>query len=816
MMELKNLLSIVTAALTSLGAMLFAMGSQSPWLAMSLWMAAVVSLVVTDFLGAVRLPRNLASLAIFGMLFIFAPNFFLQTSWDNRLLAVAGILVVVQVTLLFQEKDSRVYRWLAIMSLLQAVVAARYSSGVGFGLVLIAYTIVGMFDMSLLALYSQWGRHGAWSREQGARSHPKGIPPCSVLPAPCFTSAPAGSGRSGVVRELFARLGLIAFGALLLGGIIFYTTPRVRLSAWRGEGRRALSTVGFNDQISLGGLGETIENPEEVMQLKLFDKATGEVYPLRSEVYLRGSIAAWYSQGNWRRGPPPNSVEADADEAARSRKRHAEAAFRRGENWRQARMEEETNDKVFRIGPPVVQHIAMEPYLEHDDLFFIWPLIEPIHQNSIYYTPGGRLMRVPTFSGEPRPDSLKFDVETSGLVDGHQADLIPASAEILTKPYLRMPHSVTRPGAAGLPRLTALAEQWLREGGVPANNHYNIARLFEQQLSGSGLFQYSLQGAERDASIDPIEDFVSNHRSGHCEYFATALALMLRSQKIPSRVVLGYRCDEWHEREQCFQVRQLHAHAWVEAFLAADQIPQTLRDGNPKCWRNGGWLRLDPTPAGEIGTRAAESTTWGKLKDRWHGLQHFWDNYIVDMDRKRQRESVYDPVSRATSSLKDKLFNRAWWNALAAGLRASLASALQSGIMGWLFGVAVMIAIVILPLAAVWWLARRVVRLWRRFSRGGGKLSAGARSSVEFYHRFEQIAARLGLVRAAGQTPREFARSAGSRLAAASGRRELYVGAVQVVEEFYRVRFGRQELDAAAVETLHKTLEELSAGSHEG
>ena len=74
-MELKNLLSVVIAALTALGGMLFAMGSQSPWLAMALWMAAVVSLVVTDFLGAVRVPRNLASLLMWGVLAIFLPHF---------------------------------------------------------------------------------------------------------------------------------------------------------------------------------------------------------------------------------------------------------------------------------------------------------------------------------------------------------------------------------------------------------------------------------------------------------------------------------------------------------------------------------------------------------------------------------------------------------------------------------------------------------------------------------------------------------------------------------------------------------------------
>ena len=89
--------------------------------------------------------------------------------------------------------------------------------------------------------------------------------------------------------------------------------------------------------------------------------------------------------------------------------------------------------------------------------------------------------------------------------------------------------------------------QWRLESGLPAQRHDDLARCFERRLSGSGQFQYSLQGEDRDTSMDAIEDFVSNHRRGHCEYFATALALMLRSQGIPSRVVLGYRCDEWHE-----------------------------------------------------------------------------------------------------------------------------------------------------------------------------------------------------------------------------------------------------------------------------
>ncbi len=97
--------------------------------------------------------------------------------------------------------------------------------------------------------------------------------------------------------------------------------------------------------------------------------------------------------------------------------------------------------------------------------------------------------------------------------------------------------------------------------------------------------------------------------------------------------------------------------------------------------------------------------------------------------------------------------------------------------------------------------------------RRGRRQAAGrARSSIEFYRRFEQIAARLGLQRRAGQTPREFACAAGTRLAAVSGRRELFAWAVQVAEAFYTVRFGRQALDGAAAQKVAKALEELTAG----
>ena len=295
---------------------------------------------------------------MWGVLAIFLPHFVLQSNWDSRLQSVAGILICLQMVLLFQDKDPRVYGWLAVMSLLQTVVAARYSQGVAFGGLLIAYTIVGIFALALLVLYGQWGRHHGQSRVGfSPPSGSGGLKPALLSPRwplaamhSRFSSEPAGTGRSGVVGELFARLALVSLGALLLAAIIFSTVPRPQLSAWRGDSGKTISVVGFTDQITLGWLGDTLESPQEVMQLRLVDPANGHVYPMREDaVYLRGSVVAWYSQNHWRRDPPPNNPPYGLD---------ARPGIVQGRVGRTAEA-----SAVFRLGPPVVQQITMEPYL---------------------------------------------------------------------------------------------------------------------------------------------------------------------------------------------------------------------------------------------------------------------------------------------------------------------------------------------------------------------------------------------------------------------------------------------------------------------
>src|SRR5262249_54963867 len=93
------------------------------------------------------------------------------------------------------------------------------------------------------------------------------------------------------------------------------------------------------------------------------------------------------------------------------------------------------------------------------------------------------------------------------------------------------------------------------------------ARALEGFLRDSGQFRYSLHMEQIDSDLDPVEDFLVKRKEGHCEYFASALALMLRAIDIPARVINGFKGGDWNELTQTMNVRQKHAHSWVEAYV---------------------------------------------------------------------------------------------------------------------------------------------------------------------------------------------------------------------------------------------------------
>jgi transglutaminase-like putative cysteine protease len=130
----------------------------------------------------------------------------------------------------------------------------------------------------------------------------------------------------------------------------------------------------------------------------------------------------------------------------------------------------------------------------------------------------------------------------------------------------------------------------------------------------STTFRYTL--AKPQTSMDPLDEFLFERRSGNCEYFAAALAVMLRTLDIPARVVGGFQRGEWNPYGRYFMVRLSDAHAWVEAYF----------DGV-------GWVTLDPSPRALIGFDDRPSLVMMYLD----AARMRWYRYVINWSLQDQR-----------------------------------------------------------------------------------------------------------------------------------------------------------------------------------
>ncbi len=143
------------------------------------------------------------------------------------------------------------------------------------------------------------------------------------------------------------------------------------------------------------------------------------------------------------------------------------------------------------------------------------------------------------------------------------------------------------------PTLERVLGDWHLVSGAPAE------RLAAMVARFSADFSYSL-AYERPPGVDPIRNFLLDNRQGHCEYFASAMALLARAGGIPARVAGGYRVSEYNKLGGYHIVRERNAHAWVEAWIPGR-----------------GWQTFDPTPASRLDMNVPSETPWWSALWEW-------------------------------------------------------------------------------------------------------------------------------------------------------------------------------------------------------
>ena len=770
-----RMLPTAVTIVAALGVIMLGMGQRDLRLSAVALLAVGASFVLTDMTGWLRLNRIVANLAAVAAVAI-SVNDFMRFERDTQLLAVANLLIYLQIVLLFQEKLPRVYWQILVLSLLQVVISAALNLGAVFGVLLVVYMLVMLVALMLLFARREsllQSANDGFSSTDALRVAGSPIVVIAASHLPVIRLRPGG-----VLREVVSA----SLTTLLVTAVVFFSVPRFGNTMWQETSLSYQPTVGFSGTVSLGALGAVADNPELVMQVEFRRESDPrQPYLVHSEPLFRGSILTHYTRGEWR-------------------------------NKFTELVELQSLDSMPPSVDGVIQRIEIET-LDEPVIFGVYPMYRRRSSGGahhLYYDPGRQQY---VRDEEVQNRQFRFETLTTGLYGGLQRPIMPGRTltNLERSQLIDLPRSggdakaPSEPTAgepqvpSDLPETEATAQREIERAGLNRDDTYfafNAARTLELYLR-SERFRYSLLPQPRDPDIDPVEDFIKNNPQGHCEYFASALALMLRSVGIPSRVVVGFKGGDFNQVGSFYQVRQLHAHAWVEAYLEPNDIPPDMRP--PDFAGSAGWLTLDPTPAADASGAFDRGGWMNALADLGDYLKHLWSNYVVGLTAERQRDAIYRPLAQIATNVEQLVEGN-------EGVPAAIWRWLRTNALtfrGLLILLAVTAAAVFFVRRLAWLI---LALLHKRLSR---RKTGKRRERVEFYERLEAILARYGLVRGSQQTPLEFALAAGAQMVAESATRPHATLPRRIVEAYYRVRFGRQVLDAEEAHTVGQQLARL-------
>jgi hypothetical protein len=304
-------------------------------------------------------------------------------------------------------------------------------------------------------------------------------------------------------------------------------------------------------------------------------------------------------------------------------------------------------------------------------------------------------------------------------------------------------------------RVAAVAAQ-VMGAGPPLERAHRL----ERHLATS--YRYSTEFVGRSGQL-PLERFLFEERRGHCEFFATAMVVMLRSQGIPARLVTGFLGGEPGTFEGYYIVRQGNAHAWVEAW-----IPQL------------GWRLFDPTPA--AGRPGATSDGLAALFGQaWDYMLFRWDRYVLtfgfydQLDLLMRARSLWASLWRLFEGDSEEAAKPADEPAALLVAEAETAAATAgSGWRDWIPWLGGLLLFAALA-AAAWW-------RWSAASR--------RRTATETYRRLRDRLQRRGLQVPSSLPPLRLAASAAATFPAAAAPTD------RLIHLYLRESFAGEELTA--------------------
>jgi len=573
---------------------------------------------------------------------------------------------------MFSMRKERDYITLAILAFLMVLASAVLTVDSTF---LLSFAIFLLMAIATFVLMEM--RRSAMAATIEARS----------------TSDPRQQRRFLVAFSRFAPVLMVMI--LLAGTVLFFVMPRISAGYLGGYSYGTDFSSGFSDHVQLGRIGQIQQSNAVVMHIQIEGDDKG-----RYDLHWRGIALAEFDGHAW------SSLR---DPFILSRQPDSSFGLPRAENApRSYASSELAKQKIIRY------HVTMEP----------------IGTNIFFLAPYGRSIR---------GDYRLLAADSGGAVYDYDSQHAPSRYEATSDIATPSPAELRKTGNdykghvsatyLKLPQVDPRVPELALEITKSAKNNYDKAAALENYLRTR--FVYTLQ-LPATSEKDPIANFLFVRKEGHCEYFASAMAVMLRTLGIPSRVVNGFRSDEFNDITGSYVVRAKDAHAWVEAYFPGY-----------------GWQTFDPTPAGNGGTPQG----WARIELYIDAMSSFWRDWVVTYDSSNQYVLTRAAFNGSRNMLEGV---RHWASAhYASMLRWARRSQdrVEQAPRRWLLVGSIALALLLL-LGNLARLVRWVQENWL----GSHPERSPEQAAAVWYHRMSRTLAKQGFEKPETQTPQEFVR----------------------------------------------------------
>ncbi|MDQ3132850.1 MAG: DUF3488 and transglutaminase-like domain-containing protein [Acidobacteriota bacterium] len=500
---------------------------------------------------------------------------------------------------------------------------------------------------------------------------------------------------------------------------LFFLLPRVGGAGIGGSQNSVSTYTGFSDSVELGNIGKLQQNDQVVMRVKL--EKNGNLNNIR----WRGVALNKFENNRWSKS---RTTTERFDKGGNDYVQVNYAANRDNLTEQIIYLEPIDTNVLFALPRPVIVRGNFPMLFKDSDDGISFP-----NNNSerISY-------RVTSDNTLPNIQSLRTD------------NSLPAPE---FQRYLQLPEKLDA-------RIPQLAKKITGNSG----NKYDKAKALENYLQNN--FGYTLE--LKAGGEEPLAEFLFDYQEGHCEYFATAMAVMLRTQGVAARIVNGFQQGEYNETADVYVVKQRNAHSWVVVYFPAENV----------------WIAFDPTPfAGQNLESNSSTGIVGKFNNYVEALETFWIQYFVAYDNQEQRSffrsvksgfAAYQNQTSSWLSGKQRELTE-WWKEV-RGDKGFETSAKAIG-----YGIVYLIAL-ILGIILSMRLYRKIIKLkiWQNIFNWLKRKNEA--TIVEFYERMQKVLASKGFRRESHQTPLEFAFAFNMP------------EAVRITEKYNCVRFGEKNL----------------------